>query len=228
IREVSRGDVDGLGLRPGEPSYRPEHPHLGQRQDLARSGLYARAFAGYLRWLADSIGRLPGHVRDQAAELRNRVPASHARTANNVAQLMVGMACFLEYARSVEALTETEAEKWSERAWSALLDAAARQEGHHERARPEQRFLELLMSAIGSGRAHVADRDGLVPEPGEAWGWRQRVVGVGEHVDSRWEPQGMRVGWLDGVDLYLDRTAAYRAAGEMDTENGIAVTPETL
>lgn len=46
-------------------------------------------------------------------------------------------------------------------------------------------------------------------------------------METRWEPQGARVGWLDGDELYLDKAAAYRAASEMDGD-GIGVSPETL
>jgi hypothetical protein len=184
--------------------------------------------AGYLRWLADSAERLPNHVREQVAELRNMVRANHPRTGNNVAQLMVGISCALEYARSIDAISESDAKSLRERAWNALLDAAQRQESHHRQARPEQRFVELLMSAIGSGRAHVADRDGAPPGKAEAWGWRPHVVGAADYAENRWEPQGLRVGWLDAEALYLDRAAAFRAAAEMDVENGIGVSVETL
>ena len=229
ILEVSVGDVDGLGVRPGQPGHRDERPRLTRLQEAGRAGAYAQAMAGYLRWLADSVERLPEHLRRQVAEQRNVVSSGHARTGNNVAQLMVGMACFLEYARSTAALSAAEAEAWRERAWTALLEAADRQEGHHRQARPEQRFLELLTSAIGSGRAHVADREGLPPENAEAWGWRPRVVGTGEYVEQRLEPQGARVGWLSLPEgLFLDRAAAFRAASEMDADNGIGVSAETL
>jgi hypothetical protein len=134
---------------------------------------------------------------------------------------MVGISCFLEYARGIEAVSDAEAEAWRERAWNALLEAATRQEGHQRPVRPELRFLELLVWAIGSGRAHVADREGLTPETGEAWGWRQRLVGTGDNAEQRREPQGVRVGWLDADALYLDRAAALRAASEMDADNGI-------
>jgi hypothetical protein len=155
--------------------------------------------------------------------------SNHARTRANVAQLLVGFACFLQYAVSVQALTEAEKEAWYARAHAALLDAAERQEGHHGQARPEQRFLELLASAIASGRAHVADGDGLAPDNAEAWGWRPRLVGTGINVESRLEPMGARVGWLNPPEgLFLDRAAAVRAAGEMDADSGIGVSAETL
>src|SRR5207247_2073538 len=102
VLEVSRGDVEGLGLRLGEAGHRESHQRLTRLQAMGRDGLFAQALAGYVRWLADSVDRLPDHVRAEAAELRGAVPAGHARTGGQVAQLMVGLACFLEYARSVD------------------------------------------------------------------------------------------------------------------------------
>jgi hypothetical protein len=227
IIEFAVGDVEGLGIRAGQPGYRDDRPRLTHLQRLGREGQYARAVAGYVRWLAERIDDLPGWVRDQVAEVRGHVRSDHARTATNMAQLFVGVTCFLQYARSIEAVTEAEAATWRDRAWAALSDAADRQEGHHRQIRPERRFMELLMSAIASGRAHVADRDGLAPDSAEAWGWRARVVGTGQYAESHLEPQGARVGWLaDG--LYLDKAAAFRAAVEMDADNGIGVSVETL
>jgi hypothetical protein len=229
IVEFSVGDVEGLGIQPDQPGYRQKQPRLSRLQQLGRDGAYARAMAGYIRWLASQVEQLPDWVRDQVAEQRNAMRSNHARTRANVAQLLVGFACFLQYAVSVEALTEAEKEVWYERAHEALLDAAQRQEGHHGQARPEQRFVELLTSAIASGRAHVADSDGLAPDNAEAWGWRPRVVGTGISVESRLEPMGARVGWLNPPEgLLLDRSAAVRAAGEMDADSGIGVTAETL
>jgi hypothetical protein len=68
----------------------------------------------------------------------------------------------------------------------------------------------------------------LTPDNGEAWGWRQRLIGTGGYAEQRWEAQGVRVGWLDADALYLDRAAAFRAASEMDADNGIGVSAETL
>src|SRR5262249_8967635 len=47
---------------------------------------------------------------------------------------------------------------------------------------------------------------------------------------AEWQPQGTRVGWLDGEQLYLDPEAAYAAAQTMAGKKGesITVTPRTL
>ena len=115
------------------------------------------------------------------------------------------------------------------RVWSALIELARHQLEHLQEANPVDRFLALLRSAIATGRAHVATRDGTAPASPGAWGWcasepaskRRRV---------KWFPQGTRVGWLDGEeDLFLDIDSAYQAANAMAADgDGIAVGISTL
>ena len=90
------------------------------------------------------------------------------------------------------------------------------------------RFLGLLRAAIAAGRAHVAARNGGIPDDPGTRGWCSsrpaRNPGRAE-----WLPQGARVGWLDGENLFLDIDAAYgvarAAAAGVD---GIAVGIQTL
>src|SRR5262249_25466092 len=81
-----------------------------------------------------------------------------------------------------------------------------------------------------SGRAHVAGPSGREPEAPEAWGWRLRTVGSGEHERDEWQPQGRRIGWVEGADLYLEPEASYAAAQELarDQGDGLPIAPRTL
>ena len=112
--------------------------------------------------------------------------------------------------------------------WNALIEVAHNQSEHQREANPVDRFLGLLRSAIATGRAHVAARDGGMPDNPGAWGWRasesERNRGRAE-----WLPQGARVGWLDGQDLFLDIDSAYRAAQAMVTDgDGLSVGVSAL
>ena len=80
------------------------------------------------------------------------------------------------------------------------------------------------------GGAHVADRDGGAPQGLErAFGWRLFHIGTGDNERAEWRPQGARVGWIDGDNLYLDRDASYRAAQAMVVDGtGIEVSSITL
>lgn len=84
--------------------------------------------------------------------------------------------------------------------------------------------MDLLSAALLGGEAHVAGMDGLVPALPGAWGWRRRIEG------GSFEPLGMRVGWVEGEDLYLDAGAAFAACQRMgrDQGEGICVTLPTL
>jgi hypothetical protein len=80
---------------------------------------------------------------------------------------------------------------------------------------PVRRFIEHLVSAIGTGRAHVAASGGGAPPQPAGWGWRREMV-AGD-FEQPWRAQGPRIGWLDDQDLYLDPTASYsivRTVGE--------------
>jgi hypothetical protein len=48
-------------------------------------------------------------------------------------------------------------------------------------------------------------------------------------LGAAWLPQGARVGWMDGQDLFLDIDSAYRAAQAIVADgDGIAVGIQTL
>jgi hypothetical protein len=84
--------------------------------------------------------------------------------------------------------------------------------------------VELLRSALASGRAHLAGPKGGKPEEDDgAWGWRRNDYGHDE-------PHGARIGWLDGDGVWLDPDASYAAAQRLGQEVGdrLAVQPQTL
>jgi hypothetical protein len=99
----------------------------------------------------------------------------------------------------------------------------------HDQLPLEQRFLVLLQFALGAGWAHLAGYEGGMPEPAaEACGWRHRLEDCGDHVEEGWEPEGVRIGWLDGADVYLDPAAAFRVAREGSAEGVLDVSPGTV
>lgn len=63
--------------------------------------------------------------------------------------------------------------------------------------------------------AHAAAPEGGPPRDGEAWGWRKRMVGVGLATREEWEPEGKRVGWLDGDTCYVIPAVAYGMAEQV-------------
>lgn len=203
---------------------------LSRCQDDGAEGLYAQAMTGFLVWVAGRYEELTELRPRRLQELRSLATASgqHRRTPGIVADLALGLETFLRFARDVGALSEAEALALWERGWAALGEAAAAQVEHVASADPTRRFLELLASAIASGRAHVASEDGTEPEAPRSWGWRERTVGTGDYVRDEWQPLGNQVGWLSEGQLYLEPDAAYKAAQGAATVEGLSVQPRTL
>ncbi len=80
------------------------------------------------------------------------------------------------------------------------------------------KFISLVSAALASGKAHVAGPDGNAPENQQAWGWRKRSMGDNYLDQGEWVPQGARIGWVEGTNLYLQPEATYRAAEVMAGE----------
>ena len=133
------------------------------------------------------------------------IPASVARA---LAELQSGWEIFLRFALSVSAVTKQETKQLERRAIQALKELAMTQ-ARYQGGDPADRFLSLLRVALASGRGHIADRRGKAPESAGNWGWRRR--GNGES----WSPQGSRMGWLSGRDLFLEPRTSYQVAREI-------------
>lgn len=206
--------------------------HLGVRQRLAAQGAYAAALAGFLRWVAPQYEAVQRRLVAEAARLRDEAGASaaHRRTPGIVGELGAAWLILLDFAVEAGAITAGEAESAWRQAWAALGSAAGAQARHQAASEPAARFLALLGSALGSGRAHVADVDGAAPEQARRWGWRLVDVGNGEFARHEWRPQGARVGWVDDGALYLDRDAALAEVQRLgrDVGDGLAVTAQVL
>jgi len=169
--------------------------------------------AGYIQWQAPRLDQVRAEM--SAVHGRYREQAAHAglhrRTPGIVAELFIGWQWFLDFAHEAEALTRSDAEVCRARAWSALIEVARRQSEHQREADPVDLFLALLRTAIAAGRAHVAARDGDSPDDPGARGWRSSRP-LRNRGRAKWLPQGARLGWLDGPDLFLDIDSAYGVA----------------
>lgn len=215
VLEIGAGQVDFARL-------------TGCQKDSG-DGLYAEAFAGYLRYLAGDLARIRDEASAAALKLRGEMYGGNQRrrTPEIVARLLTGFRLFLNYAQDVRALDAagTQALEW--RCRNALARAADEQAGHQAASEPAGQFLSLLKSAIASGQAHVANSDGAPPVNPAAWGWRANDSGL----DSSLKPLGRRAGWVDDQGgLYLDPAAAYACANAMarDTGEMLAVAEKTL
>jgi hypothetical protein len=168
-------------------------------------GVFAKATAGYLQWLAaNGIDRIRLHVLERARYLRESVTAGeHRRSAANLAQLACGLEVFLTFATETGAITVVDGGVTWERCWLALMRTASTQSEHQRETDPPRLFLSHLGGAIMSGRAYLDGADGGPPGASpEAWGYRG---------DSP-APGADRIGWVKDEDVYLQADASYRVA----------------
>jgi Domain of unknown function (DUF3854) len=216
--ELSPGDVDW--------------EKLSRCQEDGAKGLYAAALAGYVQWLAPQYAQIRQNLRSEVAELRQLAfhEGQHRRTPEIVANLLLGARYILRFACDVGALSREESEALWRRCWAGLEVAARVQRRHQEVSEPTRRFFELLAAALASGRAHVASPDGQEPTAPASWGWRKVTVETGPYTRDEWRPQGKRVGWLDGENLYLEPEASYAEVQALAGQQGdsLAVTASTL
>jgi hypothetical protein len=211
VLEVFKGDVD-FGLL------------YGCQADAAK-GLYAGALASFVQWLAPKITTVQEALPDLVTRHRNSIKSDglHRRTVSTIADLSVGLDQFLQFALEAKVLSTADVAMRRTEWMSVLLEVAKAQQVHQIAADPVTRFLELLASSLGSGRAHVAGTDGLWPSVNSAaWGWRREA--------NRSVASGNCIGWVSGEDLYLDSQASYQAALQMISpgQEPIHVSERTL
>ncbi len=211
--------------------------------DVCREGLAAAQDAGRRGAFVGLLGRFIQHLSPKFDELRAALPeklteyrqlahreGAHARTPEAVANMALGWREFLVFASDAGLMSQREANAMFGRVWQALGDSAEQQTTHQIGEEPARRFMDLLVSALAGGFAHVADTNGDAPFQFAPWGWRQVTVGAGESQRTEYQEKGTRIGWVDGDDLYVDLEAALTATQRVGqaTGSGVAVGAKTL
>jgi Domain of unknown function (DUF3854) len=212
ILELSRGSINAA--------------RLSECQKDAHEGAYAETMGGFVQWLAGRHKEAREAFDHKVFEYRTTSLCNfvHARTPDIVANLQAGFELYLEFSVSCGALNTVERDRFVNRCWDAMREAAAAQAKHHAATEPTARFLTLVRASLTSGAAHLQERTGGKPRSSPAsCGWRDDDFG-----SSR--PLGDCIGWLDGDQLYLEPTAAYRVAQKMarDTEEPLAISEQVL
>jgi hypothetical protein len=193
-------------------------------QQDAAAGLYAAAFAAYVRWLAPQLDAVRQDMAARLAALREQATASgqHKRLPGIVANLFYAKELYCRFAVQNKALTPKQADALLKRCWQALGEAAAAQATVQAHGEPGRRFLDLLVAAIRGSKAHIAAPDGGPPPTPAGLGWRE--------AGGAWAAAGDRVGWLDGHDLFVEPDAAYLTAQQLAQESheALVIAPKAL
>lgn len=203
---------------------------LTESQSDASKGRYALAMAAYIQWLASRIVDIQKSFRRNVESLRDRIlrAGHHARMPEAVAQLIIGLQTFLQFAVDIRAIDEQESSVIWHRGLMALVTVGRAQRSFLEGQEPVQRFLSIIRAAIAAGNAHLAEApNGGHPDNAEGYGWRLRTLSNG---DTIWDPMGDRVGWIVGNDLLLEPNAAFTVAQRIAHTQGqpISISQQVL
>lgn len=186
-----------IDVEPGDIS----RQMLSRLQTLASDGMFARATAGFIQWLAGQAKNLPDSLHARFDKLRSEAPGDHSRTPENAAHALLGIEQFLKYAEEVGAISSQEAASHLAQAKKSIGALAREQTAHIRTEDVATRFIGYLGSALRMGRAHLVDsKREEMPDNGAEVGWANSETG--------WRAGGDRVGWVDGSAAYLDLKAA--------------------
>jgi hypothetical protein len=209
IVEVGPGEVDRAVLT--------------ERQRAGQEGQLAAAMGGFLAWVAGQFEELQTHRQMRARVLRNKLTrgAVHARVPAVLAELQSGWEIWLQFALDVGAINRDERAELEQRSQTALSEVAVLQAPYHHASDAGLRFVALLRAALAGGQAHVADRRGKMPQSPEVWGWYRQPGGKSI-------PQGARIGWVAGNDLFLEPTVSYQMAQQVAGSERLSLSEQTL
>lgn len=189
----------------------------------AREGVYAAAFAAYLRWLIQHADALATELPIRYEELRAQAGLDlrdHERIPANLAGMQLILEIVFQFIAEIGALSSDVANDWHRRCGAALVEQGIQQAGLQESSEDANRAMEMLRAAFTTGRAHVIDA-GRVPASkppatdAHLLGWRGKQHTHRDSLDDdrepriehRWEALGEPVGYWVEPDASKDRPA---------------------
>ena len=194
---------------------------LKQLQEYGRQGTLAQILSNFIQWMcafassdefdSDIMRKLVDQCRDQLDSV------GHARTPDNLAQLLVGLKLLLLWATRCGLVEQQYADDVFELALESAKGLAAIQALANNEASDAERYVVILRSVLRTGRAHVAAMNGTCPHHASSLGWRNTQTKNGTNV---MQPQGSRIGWVDADHLYLDPQGSLAVIKQMSTELG--------
>lgn len=180
---------------------------LTHLQKHVRDGTLSRIMASFIQWLAFEANEGKLHEAIKMCldcDRQNVGEGGHARTQDNLANLLTGLRMFLDFAEEAGELSFQKTEMFMDLATRSARGLLDLQTTIDREASDAQRFVDLLRAAVTSGRAHIEQSRGGQPDNARALGWREVDTGRG----NRAEAMGVRVGWVDDELIYIDPNAA--------------------
>ena len=176
-------------------------PKLTEAQEKAHR--LPHAMAGYIRWIAPKMEQLkvdlPRRWRENRKDALGEIV--HLRTPEILAYLLTAWDLYLEFAQSVDAVTSSEADRYSSDAWGALVEVARKHSQRVKQVDPAERFLSVLSSLMASEAVYLDSKD------------------MPRHPEDP-KPAGDMIGWGDDDYLYLLPDPTRRSVVKMLRESG--------
>lgn len=195
---------------------------LTKQQQASATGELAASLSTFLSYLARNREKIKSQFDQDRLSFRetlNKKSQGHARQTTTTAHLAASWKAWLKAAFDSKAIdTDEHTALWKE-IWKTLAQAGQDQQSQQASLHPADHFIQLLRSALTSGRANLQTTEGGQPsEIGHLCGWRDG------------KPNGECVGWVDGNMLYLETKTAYGVANAQGFRNGegIAVSESVL
>ena len=180
---------------------------LSKLQKMVRDGTLATVMATFVQWLAAEAkdDKLVEFIEITADCYRHNIgTGGHARMQDNLANLLIGLRAFLDFAEEAGEVSSSKIETCFSFASKAAANLAALQTSIDKEASDAQRYVELIQIAVSSGKAHIEGKHGGQPSNPRILGWREVETNTG----ARSEAMGTRIGWADDDTIYLDPGAS--------------------
>lgn len=175
------------------------------------SRLFSEAMRGFIEYVAEDYEYVKREKASMLAEARNRflMVDAHARQADILGALYLGMDLFLGFAAANNVITEEDCKVRLGQAETALKDLASEQNCHQRDSDTAERFKDVLSSLIEQGKI----------------GFKS----VNSEGEDLWHPGAEDAGWYDDDFFYMKAltarqlvVGALRDAGEFWPHSGQA------
>ena len=154
---------------------------LSELQKLVKKDELAKIMSSFLQWLALEAknGQLIQLI-ELALEFdrENLGHSGHARTQDNLANLLTGLRVFLHFCEEAGELSSQITEVFMSRATETARTLVNLQASLDHVSSDAQRFLELIKIAVSSRKAHIESSFGGLPENSRALDWREVDTGT--------------------------------------------------
>ena len=178
-------------------------------------GVLPTAMRGYIEYLQRDFDSLGERLQERFERAREQVRSSsdpHARLAENISHIYLGLDMGMEFAAKVDAITEKEADAHRESGLKVLIELARQHGKSLLDDRPVQAFLSALKEGLSSGKAWLADRG------------TGKVVMVGDD-----KPGSEKLGWIDNDGVCVLPKIAFKfATRNLDYKGGITISEQQL